>query len=420
MSMQYKTEADLNEALNKWFTPSRPAVWNYIGRGEDDIRFRDALHEPGLQIMVYGPTGVGKTSLVLSQLNELTLTHITFPFDAGINADSIFAKIMQSLGFERVVSKSSKESKTLSNESQLKGGIWNLVSFQGKIGGSKGNESISLKAPYHTDADADLVAKALAELNCVIFFDDIEKVSDDKTRQLLTHLAKKLSDITSVSNTKGKVIFAGISQEVERLIPLDPSLRDRLADQLLSPLEDVKIHEILEKGWSSTGFDYKKVNIVETADLCCGYPRYAHWLGKQAALTSFRNGRSEIVRSDIESAIRFVVEKFRDKFQTALDKATGHKKGKRLRERILYAMAQAEDHEVHFDEILERTSKLCGEALKKGQISGPLGELRTERRGAVLEQGRRIAYHRFSDLMMKPYLRMLLSEHSGERASEAF
>lgn len=49
--------------LDKFFTPSSPAVDNYVSRNDADERLIDALSEKGLQIIVYGSTGVGKSSL---------------------------------------------------------------------------------------------------------------------------------------------------------------------------------------------------------------------------------------------------------------------------------------------------------------------------------------------------------------------
>lgn len=413
------SELDLRTTLDQVFTPSHPAIWNYVDRGDDEQRFIDGLLEPGLQVMVYGPTGVGKSSLVLSTLNKLELTHYTFPFDASISSSNLFAKIMQGLGFDRTQSKSNQNEATTTGAVEASGSLWQLLTFKGTVGRAAKKAVTTVSLPYFSEADADTVVDALISLDCIIFFDDMEKVKDDETRQLLAHLGKKLSDKAASTKTRAKVIYAGISQEVSKLVPADPSLRDRLADQLLKPLPNMTTKEIFDNGWSAANFTFDSINTLTLAKLCCGYPRYAHWLGKHACLSAFRNDRKAIIPDDIDHAISIVVNNFRDKYQAVIDAATNHKKGKRIRERILHAIALSDDADVHFDEILKKTAELCGESLKKGQISGPLGELRTERRGDVLELGRQIGFYRFTDMMMKPYLRMVLKEQH-DTATERF
>jgi hypothetical protein len=72
-------------------------------------------------------------------------------------------------------------------------------------------------------------------------------------------------------------------------------------------------------------------------------------------------------------------------------------------------MAKSGANELHHTDILAGVSELVGEKLKPEQLSGPLGELRQAERGALLEAGSKMGFHRFRDLMMKPYIRLRLA-----------
>ncbi|ABL00844.1 AAA family ATPase [Pelobacter propionicus] len=401
------TEQELRDSLDEHFTPARPAIHNYVERDRVDTNFRDALHEPGFQVMVYGPTGVGKSSLVWSTLDKLGLTYYRFGFDDGITESNLFPKIMQKLGFEKVTTdKKTYESGTsVLTSAGVK--IWNLITFKGAFGANSKKIDEQVFVPYHNDADVDAVAEALMKLDCVLFLDDLEKIKNDDIKKLLAHLGKKMSDLSGSLKTNSKIIYAGISQEVSKLISLDQSLRDRLADQMLEKLHDSEVKQIFTKGWSAVGFDYSEIDLDHIASLCCGYARYAHWIGKQSVLHAFRASRHRLESSDINDAIEFIITRYRDDYQTRIDKATGHKGGHRIREAILYAMAECNEIEVSFDYIVNNASKIRNIDFKKTQISGPLGELKKPARGSLLEDGRMTGYHRFTDLMLKPYIRML-------------
>lgn len=57
--------------LAKWFTPSKPATKNYVERGTLDRTIFREFAQQGRQVLVFGPTGAGKTSMVLDNLERL-------------------------------------------------------------------------------------------------------------------------------------------------------------------------------------------------------------------------------------------------------------------------------------------------------------------------------------------------------------
>jgi Cdc6-like AAA superfamily ATPase len=395
------------DSLANHFTPTSPAVHNYVNREKEDEEFSSALTQPGLQIIVYGPTGVGKTSMVWSTLEKYGFNYLMFPFDTTITKENLCSKIMNKLGFEKRTQQTVSKEQGYNGEVAAGGTFWSLITFKGKIGANGKKIQTDINVPYYSDADVDAVVDALHSTGCVLYFDDLEKVKDDEIRLMIAHMGKKLSDKAAIDFSGAKIIYAGISQEVSKLIALDSSLRARLADQMMSPLQNEQIMEILTLGWEACGFDFSNINMNKIVETCCGYARYAHWIGQEAALSAVKNGRTKLTEDDVNVAYDIVIRKYQDDYQSRFDRATNHKSGLRIRERILFAMALSPDIEVHTDYIIKKVSELAGQTLNANQISGPLGELKKEQRGAILEQGRMTGYHRFTDLMIKPYIRIL-------------
>lgn len=397
------------QILNEHYTPSSPAIKNYYHRIEIDNEFRDALDEKGLQLIVYGATGVGKTSLILSQLEKANETYLYFPLDTTITDANFCAKVMEKLGFKKISQQKTGQDSEFYSEGTVKGIVWGLITFGGKIGGKDKKIEEKVEIPYYNDADLDSVVEALKLLNCKLVLDDLEKAKDE-LKLPISHLGKKLSDVTATSNTSAKIIYAGITQEVSSLINVDESLRDRLAEQHIKLLETEEVQKILVSGWNAIDLKYDDINIEEISNLCCGFARYAHWLGKQAALSAINRDSHKIEKQDIDFAIEVVLNKYNSSFKEKFVKATGHKTGMRLREKILFAIASREEVEVDFKEIVRLCSQFEGSELRDNQISGPLGELKTEKRGFILESGKDGPKHRFKDLMMKPFVRIMMEQ----------
>lgn len=396
--------------LNDCYTPSAPAVLNYKSRTEIDDEFSDILFEKGLQIIVYGATGVGKTSLILSQLEHLEEQYLYFPLDATISPENFCAKIMENLGFKKITEQRLGKEKELTAEVSIKGMVWGLFSLGGRTGGKNKDIDEKIEIPYYSDADIDSVVSALVTLNCKLIFDDLEKAVEE-LKLPLSHLAKKMSDATARNNTTAKVIFAGITQEVSTLLNVDSSLRDRLAEQHIKLLEPEEIEEILVSGWKKLKLSYDN-NIVEyVTEICCGFARYSHWIGKYAAISTLKRDATLIENQDIQFAINMILEKYSNSYNDAFTKATSHKTGKRLREKVLFAIASRPEIDVNFNEIIRICSQLYGQELKENQLSGPIGELKTEARGSILESGKNGPTHRFRDLMMKPYIRIIMKKN---------
>src|ERR1044071_3973848 len=71
------------------FTPNTYARLNFIERTELENRLVDTLRTPGRQVIIYGHSGSGKSSLIHKKLDELYERHITTKCQRRSTLDSI-------------------------------------------------------------------------------------------------------------------------------------------------------------------------------------------------------------------------------------------------------------------------------------------------------------------------------------------
>jgi ABC-type lipoprotein export system ATPase subunit len=57
------------------FTPTTPARIAFVEREEVNDKLVNALTTPGKQVVVYGHSGTGKTTLLLNKLHQVYATH---------------------------------------------------------------------------------------------------------------------------------------------------------------------------------------------------------------------------------------------------------------------------------------------------------------------------------------------------------
>ena len=58
-----------------------------------------------------------------------------------------------------------------------------------------------------------------------------------------------------------KVIYAGVSQEVRKLIEVDDSLRTRLSDQMIIQAKDEEIKQIITRGWDDVEMEWDDIQL---------------------------------------------------------------------------------------------------------------------------------------------------------------
>ena len=78
-----------NHSVRDVFTPTKPARIAFVEREEVNDKLVNALRTPGKQLVVYGHSGTGKTTLLLNKLQQLYEHHITTRCMKGLKFEQL-------------------------------------------------------------------------------------------------------------------------------------------------------------------------------------------------------------------------------------------------------------------------------------------------------------------------------------------
>lgn len=80
------------------FTPTKPARIAFVDRDEVNDRLVNALSTPGKQVVVYGHSGTGKTTLLVNKLHQLYERHITTRCMKGLTFEQLILDAFDQIG----------------------------------------------------------------------------------------------------------------------------------------------------------------------------------------------------------------------------------------------------------------------------------------------------------------------------------
>jgi hypothetical protein len=236
------------------FTPATPVRDDmFATRRHERLqdRVEAALGQRGRQVVLYGLTGVGKTSLVRYLCNQRNIPMVRVecgpPFDE-LMRDAL-GKIVGEEEIERIES--------LTGEAEFGASIWAFITAKGKV--AKGTQRRTVKVPRTISG---MVAEALDLLGYrVLFLDNFENLADKEhapqTSRSISELLKLFSDRSADAETDVKVVVAGIPEASEELIALDGATARRTAQIEVGKMPPDELDQILRTGGEKLGLKFE-------------------------------------------------------------------------------------------------------------------------------------------------------------------
>jgi len=389
-------------------------VQRFAGRSEELQGLARALESEGVQIVIYGNRGVGKSSLarlldrmargdqeVLDRLSAPppeTFDFLTVYFACDDSVDTIPRLLLRILSDDaalaswvpfKIVEAEGKDS--VSGKLDVK-----VVS----IGGS-GSESIKHAAQeLETDivsvfnnALDNLARSEVAKGGVLLIIDEFDRIRD---RTGLASLMKTLAPVA--------VTFAlvGVATTVQELITEHESVARQLSDGTVPvpPMTRGEMHEIFNRAEAllEGGQTFTPEAREWIIDVARGHPFYVHLIGKHSLLKAIDSGDETISEAAAQDALRTIALKGSAPIQESTYKtAIGHSY---TREFILKRFAENEDDEIHTTDLYSQIAKDLG--IEPNAVSVYVGQLASDKYGRVLEKTRE-RYYRFRDSLFKAY-----------------
>jgi hypothetical protein len=241
--------------LGEVFTPGQPADKGFVSRPGQESDLNNLLDERGSQILVWGESGAGKSSLVLNVLRQAEYPSIT----TRCEGSTTYAQILAS-AFDRI-------------EAMRKSGSSNQDTLGVKIGSEIGGGTIP--ASVHSEASweigqstdwepvvpAQMTSQALALRLGVKGFawviEDFHKVTDD-VRLAMSDAMKVFSD-ESPSHPRLRMIVLGVADTAGQILRAPSNMGGRLADIPIPPLGDEELGALLDKAKDLLNVDFDLV-----------------------------------------------------------------------------------------------------------------------------------------------------------------
>lgn len=398
--------------LTKWFTPSKPATNNYVDRGPLDRTIFREFAQQGRQVLVYGPTGAGKTSMVLDNLEKLKTRYQTKSIRVTMTntttVESFIAEVAYKLQLTRMVQSVETKETSVNTSAALK--IINWVSAN--LGGQKKQIQQDIREQYTGPDDFTILEEALFKRNTILVVDDMENLTGtaDELRIRLAEIAKNMSDdAVNYEQSYAKIVFVGIATTAEQLWHDVESLKSRLATISVPYLNAHESQKIIQTGWQQAQLSGSIKQVEKTAYIASGIGKVVHELGQKTGYAAVDDGSQVIRDRYIEDAIHEVFEVNELDYEEQLNKAKNKTSTKTtVRNYVLYAMANDDRTKMTIQDILRAVNELRDADDKKANtISPALTQLKSAKFD-ILSNDRNS--WQFKDPMFKAYVR----EHKDE------
>ncbi len=399
---------DFIAKLEQTFTPFAPIELPdfFVGRQREVNSLIRELNAPGRQVAIYGDRGVGKTSLALLcwffAKRPEEQTHFVRCTKAS-TYQSVFSEVL-GRATENHLPGDRQTAKTRRAGLQAK-----ALSF----GGSRMERMTERAINGAYQLSPGLLLDFFSNVNGLIVLDEFDRVDDDETHVKVAETLKHFSDSRSTT----KFLIVGVAETFSQLLRKHESLTRCVAEIKLDRMSDGELKDILERGSKRLRIRFEEETTRKIVKLSDGYAHYTHLLARYATLAAVEeSGVTEkqfvIGQRAYQVGLRDAIENAEQRLRETYEKAIIPLKGKtQLFQYAVWAIAMAEDLEVHISSIAEHISQISGEVVKPQACTYHLGKLVSEDRGQILDRVRE-GYYKFSDPLMRAYVRLQLEAYN--------
>lgn len=187
--------------LDEVYTPTIAARLTYVERGELSTDLRHALGIPGMQIVMYGYSGCGKTTLIQNELARQQKTYISTNCTSSSTIDQIvlnaFDKLEPFFTSQKSLAKTSSISASISSK------------YLSLVGALSVDKTLTEQRALPLQLTPQRLAEFLGAAECIWVIEDFHKVAFEQKKQL----AQILKTFVDTANyyPKTKIVCIGRS-----------------------------------------------------------------------------------------------------------------------------------------------------------------------------------------------------------------
>jgi hypothetical protein len=392
--------------LRDVFTPGGPANRTYVPRPLPESDLKAALAQPGTQVVIYGESGAGKSSMAVRVLQDQKRPSITTRCTSDMTyADVLTSGFFNSQAFVRTGKKQADEVELLL-KSQL--GDTRKATASSQVGHKVTNEN-SYAPVVEAPISAEHLAAVLGRRKLTWIIDDFHKVSAE-TKESLSHALKVFSD-SSTDYPDTQIVVLGAAENAAEVWGSPANMHNRLVTIPLDPLTPDALGKVLDSGAELMNADFSAVR-ADILRHSVGIVGVTHALAHACCLAAGLDKRSRklaaITHEDLDTArkqyVRTRSEGIKKDFAQAVRrKASGKYNNCAL---IIRALATFTDAGATHAELLPVVRGFSDNQYPTGNLTTYLKQLQTEDRASVVRKTPE-GYFRFASPLMHTYAAVL-------------
>ena len=387
MALEQAELIRVHNQLGTLFNPSGPVSERelFAGRIEQIGRVIEAIAQVGQHVVLYGERGVGKTSLAglihdfWDDIRRESLYVVRYNCDSDDTFETVWSNVA-----ELIVDEFGRRSDPIPQADGFQEACGQILHAEG--------------TPHAVRRFLSLSGK-----KTIIVLDEFDSIQSDRTR-LFADAIKSLADYL-IETT---LVIVGVADDIDQLIADHASVDRSLVQILMPPMKPSELRNLVAIRLDRVGMTIDEDSLRFISWLSQGLPNYAHLMGLHSGREAALNGRLEVLRSDVDSALAKAMQQVEESVRFAYATAVSSPRPANLFRQVLLACALAPCDELGYfaaRDIRQPLRQITGRSYGIPQFSKHLAKFIGESRGRVLEvkgPARRRRY-RFRNALVKPY-----------------
>lgn len=370
---------------------------------------QDALRERGGQVLLYGDTGVGKSSLLKYAAEDEYLDSVLVECTTGMSYDAILESAIRQLVDIKEISRTHKVSGSV--ELSAEGGVPWITKIVGKIKGETGRD----KTFEVLDKSAlDVLTGAMDRADkWLIVLDNFQNIKDKAVRERVAQGMETLSDRAGRSEGRDfKFVVIGIASDAATLLGDSRSYGRRTTELGVPRMPDDEIAEILRRGFQILDVNVEDRVIDDLVFFSDGFPYFAHLLGLEVTRAARRAGDDLVPAGTVELALKRAARAVSSSYEDRIRRAYEAGGDVQPRKRILGLLANSNKRVWTGSDIVDLWEAAYEKPTNNSFLHTALSQLSDEKHGKVLTRTgpRRRYVFTFNDPHLRPYLRISIAE----------
>ncbi len=393
--------------LEEVFTPSSYAKLTYVSRPslEDDVE--KFLKIPGMQIVLYGHSGCGKSTMIYNILQKRRRGYISTSCTSSTTFDELLYQAFDKLNVFYKTEMSSSRSDSYAAELKLKNSALSSMLSQTTIEGASEKQVRVLPLQLTPER----LAQFLGEMKCVWVIEDFHKVAE-KEKKRLAEVVKIFMDSAS-TYPYVKIICLGAVTTANELVALDNDLATRVAEIFIPLMLDIELSKVIETGFELLNLVYDKLLedkiIYYSNNLAAVCHQLCFDICHSLSIENSQIQRMHVNDDNFDSAVLSYLKKNSDTIKKPFDRIASNPRCVA----ILEGMINIQNETMTIGEILTETKKIIN--IHQEELLILIEEMKKPELGEVIRFDTNSKKYSFATPFFQAFLKMQIESEKMER-----